>query len=1123
MKEKLKKYFALDSQEILDELSVGVIICNNLFEIIFINKTFFEIAQFYELNFEESGEIKNLFDIKFFNEDSIKQELSSLQKGLPFENEISSSDFSKRGLIKLILKATPLMENGVFGGAIFIIEDLRVAIETTTEYIKRNADLQKVIEQSSDFFVIIDKENNITQYSVNIPINIKDEISKLENPYIFNIIHPEDQKTINYYLNYAKLEKKLTRFVIRLKNGFEYSCKIIPVTNRASDVNYCYIFFDKIESKLLSFKSNLIFQTPNDILLKQINLNYILYDKDFNVIEISESFREYDNQSSSEVKSEKVFDRFNFIKEEVFQQAEVEISKHQPFRTKAILETSNRKKKIFRLTFYLVDNDKRILLIDDITSYELEEQKLKNKISIYENTLNNSEQMILILKLGGEIIFANNSFCDNTGYERKTLLSRSFYSLIDPNYLEKNVFDLSAFSQRKTINLELPLVKLSGEKITVQSSFNPIKLSEGALILLSAYFTEYEKLKSKEIELKFYTSIIQNSFDGIALLENSKFIKANISFLKMFGFETENELEEKSFLDLISDDDTIRVSEFIRLVELNKLPPGKIDFTGRRTDGSKINVELSVSLSSVDSRKILVLSARDITEKIKSHRELRESEEKYRTSVENIEDCLFLFEKVGFGLRPVFCSSAIKNITGYSVSDFLSDSKFLFRIAHPDDFKKVKPKLDDILKSKIKKSGELDFRIINKEGNIVWVSIKLSLQRSISGNIQKVHGLLSDVTITKKNEEELIKANSELKILNETKDRFISIISHDLRTPFTSILGFTDILLNDEGLSDAEKKQYIKFINESAQTMFSLVNSVLDWTRIQTGRVKFEPVRTNVTEIINQAINALSGAALKKSIKISNQVNREIYLYVDKNLIIQVFYNLISNAIKFTRENGKIEISATPNSNFTYYYFSVKDDGVGIKPEDMNKLFSVDSKFTTEGTYGEKGSGLGLSLVKEIIEKHNGKIWVESQYGKGSNFQFSIPISSTTILILEPENAERMLISKIIKNFKPDFNIQSEMRVQEALHKIKQLNPPIVLINHYLDEKTGIEFIKEVFKLNLPNKIQFIVLASNLDKALADDYSKLGVEFILNKPINVNYLQQAIEKSLIKSFQKTKF
>jgi PAS domain S-box-containing protein len=196
---------------------------------------------------------------------------------------------------------------------------------------------------------------------------------------------------------------------------------------------------------------------------------------------------------------------------------------------------------------------------------------------------------------------------------------------------------------------------------------------------------------------------------------------------------------------------------------------------------------------SISNQRILL--ARDVTERKRVQQAIRESEEKYRNITENIDDFLFTFERIEKVLKPLFYTNSVEKITGYTQSEFLLESTFFLKIIYPDDFQLVKKKLKTILRSKIQVSEEMEFRIINKRGNIVWVRTKINVIRNGDGKISKIYGLVSDISLRKKAEEELNRSTENLIKLNETKDKFISIISHDLRTPFSSILGFTDLLI----------------------------------------------------------------------------------------------------------------------------------------------------------------------------------------------------------------------------------------------------------------------------------------------------------------------------------------
>jgi PAS domain S-box-containing protein len=385
-------------------------------------------------------------------------------------------------------------------------------------------------------------------------------------------------------------------------------------------------------------------------------------------------------------------------------------------------------------------------------------------------------------------------------------------------------------------------------------------------------------------------------------------------------------------------------------------------------------------------------------------------------------------------MRPLFYTSAVNQITGYNQAEFLEDSKLMLKIIHPDDLTNVRKKLSHLMKSSNKSSGEMEFRIINKQGNVVWVRNKINFTRNEQGEIQKVYGLVSDITFKKRAEGELKKSTDELVKLNETKDRFISIVSHDLRTPFSSILGFTDLLANDDELTEDERKQYVNYIQESSKSMLSLVNSLLDWTRLQTGRIKFEPERIDAKLLVEKIIRSMSGAAMQKGIEIFSTVGKNKFIFGDNNLVSQVFSNILSNAIKFTSRGDKITISVNSESSMRFLEFSISDTGKGIKEEDLNKLFSVDKKHTSEGTAGEKGSGLGLSLVKEIVEKNGGTVWEESEYGKGSTFKFTLPVASVNILLVDDDKTDRILYTKILKNITPDYTIDVASNGEEADH-----------------------------------------------------------------------------------------
>jgi len=237
---------------------------------------------------------------------------------------------------------------------------------------------------------------------------------------------------------------------------------------------------------------------------------------------------------------------------------------------------------------------------------------------------------------------------------------------------------------------------------------------------------------------------------------------------------------------------------------------------------------------------------------------------------------------------------------------------------------------------------------------------------------------------------QLNNANHELNRINKSKDRFISILAHDLKSPFSSILGLLELLGDNVHRYDLNKtKKMVELIYKTSQSTYDLLEDILLWVKTESGSIDFKPKTHKFSEIYSGAIKTLEPVAKRKDIEIKYLPTRDITLYADRYMIQTVLRNLISNAIKFTMDGGRVIVSAKEDKSATIV--TVEDNGIGIPPETLEVLFEITSKITTEGTAHEKGTGLGLILCKELIERHGGEIIVESELEKGSVFKFSLP------------------------------------------------------------------------------------------------------------------------------------
>jgi len=230
----------------------------------------------------------------------------------------------------------------------------------------------------------------------------------------------------------------------------------------------------------------------------------------------------------------------------------------------------------------------------------------------------------------------------------------------------------------------------------------------------------------------------------------------------------------------------------------------------------------------------------------------------------------------------------------------------------------------------------------------------------------------------------------ELKKLNANKDKFFSIIAHDLRVPFSGLLGITNFIIkNLENFSQGDIKKHLASLRNAAETVYTLLENLLTWSRLQRGTMRCHPNAIRLDGLAIQNTRLFASNAEQKQISLSNQIPEETIAYADKQMIDTVMRNLLSNALKFTCQGGVISLSAHQNEN--YVEFAISDTGTGIPKEDIPQLFLIDVKYSHVGTVGEEGTGLGLILCKDLVEKNDGKIWVESEVGQGTIFTVRLP------------------------------------------------------------------------------------------------------------------------------------
>ncbi len=245
-------------------------------------------------------------------------------------------------------------------------------------------------------------------------------------------------------------------------------------------------------------------------------------------------------------------------------------------------------------------------------------------------------------------------------------------------------------------------------------------------------------------------------------------------------------------------------------------------------------------------------------------------------------------------------------------------------------------------------------------------------------------------------------AQDKLQEANAAKDRFFSIIAHDLKGPFNSLLGYSEFLINYwDNQTEEKRKEFVKTINLQSDRLYRMLENLLDWSRMQLGKMELQPVKIKLHLLTASNLLILKPLAEKKKIELHLDVPKNTSAYGDSNMISTVIRNLISNAVKFTHPEGEIRITCRSdyqNKDGNFHEITVSDTGVGISDENIAKLFRIDGHFSTYGTEKEVGTGLGLILCKEFVEKNDGRLWVTSEDGQGSNFSFTVPCFEQSVM-----------------------------------------------------------------------------------------------------------------------------
>jgi PAS domain S-box-containing protein len=618
------------------------------------------------------------------------------------------------------------------------------------------------------------------------------------------------------------------------------------------------------------------------------------------------------------------------------------------------------------------------------------------------------------------------------------------------------------------------------------------------------------------INAKAFSSLWESAEEGMRLTdEKGTTILVNPAFCRMVEKEAE-EIVGRHFSCIYNDSENI---EQMTLAYEKSFEDHKVNQTGEHRfilwNKRTIDIEIkNCFIQSFDGRELLLSRFYDVTAKKMTTQALAESESKYRGLFAN--SVMPMFQSTTDG-RLINANRALLKLLGYDSFYELADIEIARdTYAHPEERKAIMEMLNQkgfIVNAEI--------RLKRKNGRVITVLESARTLVDDKGNIIGYEGVMEDITARKAMERKLQeyvwaleRSKNALSELNAQKDKLFSILSHDLRSPFSSILGFCDILLKEnDQLSVDDRLQFIAYIQEAAQDQLALVNKLLDWSRLESGRVRMERVELDLFEIIKKSMNSLAGLARQKQVTLENKLNMDVMVYGDKQLLSQVFGNLIGNSLKFTPAGGTISVELIEEQH-TQWIIGVRDTGIGIPKDDINKLFKIEEKYTRKGLGGERGTGLGLPVVYEIVQKHHGSIEVKSKIGTGTLFVITFPKSRVedgeTILVVDDEAGTRVLHSRYLKTLKPNANILHTSNVKEVQELAKEFHPVFIICDNDLNEIDTPEMLRNLKAGESTNNIPVIVVAKQASESNCEILKKYGATFVVRKPVMPEKLSEIL-------------
>ena len=766
---------------------------------------------------------------------------------------------------------------------------------------------------------------------------------------------------------------------------------------------------------------------------------------------------------------------------------------------------------------------------NDITDFKLFEEKIRIAHSRLRRFIDSDIVGIIIADPEGNVIETNEYYLNLIGYSREEFESGqvNWRDITPSEWLYTD--DKAINELRKTgkcTPYEKEYIRKDGSHVVVLITDALLPGPEEQIVGFVLDITERKQAEKalQESELK-YRELIENSPDAIVIYSKGEVILANKESLRLMAVNSAEVLVGKPVLNFVHPD--YRELVYSRMKKMAEdsvvLPLSEEIFI--RPDGSELVVEVKAMPIRFENKKAVQLIIRDITNRKQAEEELKNSELKFRELFEVNSDGITIFNISPAGPSIILdMNENAAKMVGYSKDEM--------KLFSPNDIEKdvTQAKMEERMHDLISK-GFSNFETIikHKDGHEIDVEIKVMMVNY--NNQPALMNIVRDITDRKNSEIQLQKYAIELGKQIAEKDKFFSIIAHDLRGPFNGFLELTELMASgSSGMSMEDIQKIAGIMKKSATNLFRLLGNLLEWSRMQRGITTYDPMPIILSSKIYEITSLAEEAASKKGIAIYYNIPKDLVVFADENMLEGILRNLVTNAVKYSNAGGIVTVSAKYVPGDTVE-FSIKDTGIGMSSTTVDNLFTLDVNTSRKGTAGELSTGLGLMICKDFIEKHHGILRIESVVGIGSTFFFTIPgriqsapnkissypVTDTTsdpvrklnILIAEDEETSDLLISIALSKISREcYHAKTGL---EAI-TICRVHPDIdlIIMDIKMPEMDGYEATRQIRLFN-----KNVIIIAQTAFAFTNDREKsleAGCNDYIAKPISQTELMEIIRK-----------